>query len=80
MKTQLIKQTRSYLFYRDSLNTYLLRDRENFITIPISEAEAKAIRYMKKADFEAQCQTIFERAELISGNLSLLLTEAQTDN
>ena len=80
MKLQLIKQTVRYMCYRSGTDTHLLRDRDSGLTIPISAQEAKTFRNRDKKTFEERCDFLFERAELVSGSMSLILTEAQADN
>lgn len=74
MKLQVIKQTVRYLCYRSGSDTHLLRDRDSGVTIPISAQEAKTFRNRDKKTFEERADFLFERAELVSGNLSLILS------
>jgi len=76
MKLQLIKQTVRYMCYRCGTDTHLLKNRETYVTIPVTSEDAKYFRNRDKKAFEERCDFLFERAELVCGNMSLILSES----
>lgn len=74
MKPVLKRQTKRYQLYKMGI-TYQLKDRETGQFYPLDLPTYEAMKLMPFRELNTMCERFIERAELISQNLSLILSE-----
>ena len=73
MKPVLKRQTKRYQLFKVGI-TYQLKDRETGQNIPLDFQTSAVLKLLPYRSFNEQCSLLVERAELISQNLSLILS------